>query len=161
DRSDLVLAGRKREGWTLNLVLDTSGSMTSELGRVLGVIKSFCESASIATVRILQCDDALQADAMVSVESLAQFQILGGSSSDLSRGCSSWRAPPRSTRRSPSPTATSTIPPTRCPTTCCGRSPGPCRRASGRATGGFCRSGQGRAEAKGARALRALSRRSV
>ena len=84
DRSDLVLAGRKREGWTLNLVLDTSGSMTSELGRVLGVIKSFCESASIATVRILQCDDALQADAMVSVETLAQFHILGGSSSDLS-----------------------------------------------------------------------------
>jgi predicted metal-dependent peptidase len=84
DRSDIVLAGRKREGWTLNLVLDTSGSMTSELGRVLGVIKSFCESASIATVRILQCDDALQADAMVSVETLAQFHILGGSSSDLS-----------------------------------------------------------------------------
>jgi predicted metal-dependent peptidase len=84
ERSDLVLAGRKREGWTLNLVLDTSGSMTSELARVLGVIKSFCESTGIATVRILQCDDALQADAMVSVERLSQFHILGGSNSDLS-----------------------------------------------------------------------------
>jgi len=84
ERSDLVLAGRKREGWTLNLVLDTSGSMTSELARVLGVIKSFCESTGIATVRILQCDDSLQADAMVSIERLAQFHILGGSNSDLS-----------------------------------------------------------------------------
>ena len=84
ERSDLVLAGRKREGWTLNLVLDTSGSMTSELGRVLGVIKSFCESASIATVRILQCDDSLQADEMVGVDALSRFAIVGGSSSDLS-----------------------------------------------------------------------------
>jgi predicted metal-dependent peptidase len=83
ERSDLVLAGRKREGWTLNLVLDTSGSMTSELARVLGVIKSFCESAGIATVRILQCDDALQADEIVSVDALGQFRIVGGSSSDL------------------------------------------------------------------------------
>jgi predicted metal-dependent peptidase len=84
ERSDLVLAGRKREGWTLNLVLDTSGSMTSELARVLGIIKGFCESAGIATVRILQCDDALQADTMVSIDRLGQFQILGGSNSDLS-----------------------------------------------------------------------------
>jgi predicted metal-dependent peptidase len=84
ERSDLVLAGRKREGWTLNLVLDTSGSMTAELPHVLGVIKSFCESASIATVRILQCDDSLQADEMVGVDALSRFAIVGGSSSDLS-----------------------------------------------------------------------------
>ncbi len=28
-RADIVLPGRKREGWILNIVLDTSGSMTA------------------------------------------------------------------------------------------------------------------------------------
>jgi hypothetical protein len=37
DRTDVVLAGRRREGWTLHIVLDTSGSMVGEIPRVLGV----------------------------------------------------------------------------------------------------------------------------
>jgi len=85
-RADVVLAGRRREGWTLNLVLDTSGSMLEELSRVLGVIRSFCESAGVTAVRILQCDEAVQSDETVSVDALARYRILGGSGSDLTPG---------------------------------------------------------------------------
>ena len=35
DRTDVVLPGRNRVGWTLNIVLDTSGSMTRELPHAL------------------------------------------------------------------------------------------------------------------------------
>src|SRR5262249_43670455 len=56
EQSDVVLAGRRREGWTLHVVLDTSGSMVSEIPRVLGAISVFCEGAGITTIHILQCD---------------------------------------------------------------------------------------------------------
>ena len=82
----MVLAGRRREGWTLNLVLDTSGSMIDDLSRVLGVIRSFCESAGVGAVRILQCDEAVRSDETVSVDTLARYRIAGGSGSDLAPG---------------------------------------------------------------------------
>ena len=86
DRQDVVLAGRRREGWTLNLVLDTSGSMWSELARVLGVLKGFCEGVGVAAVRILQCGDTLEADEIVPVEALDRYRILGGAGGDLKPG---------------------------------------------------------------------------
>ena len=86
DRSDIVLPGRRREGWTLNLILDTSGSMWEELAKVLGIIAGFCEAIGIAQVRILQCSTGLELDEIVAVESLAGYRMLGGGGSDLRPG---------------------------------------------------------------------------
>jgi predicted metal-dependent peptidase len=86
DRSDIVLPGHRREGWTLNLILDTSGSMWEELAKVLGIIAGFCEAIGIAQVRILQCSTGLELDEIVAVESLAGYRMLGGGGSDLRPG---------------------------------------------------------------------------
>ncbi|ETR66155.1 MAG: hypothetical protein OMM_13169 [Candidatus Magnetoglobus multicellularis str. Araruama] len=43
NRKDIVLPGRKREGWILHIVLDTSGSMENEFSKILAIIASFCE----------------------------------------------------------------------------------------------------------------------
>lgn len=84
DRTDLVLPGRKREGWTLHLILDTSGSMVSEQQRVLGAIASFCESVNVSLVRILQCDAEVTRDELVEVETLRRFTVAGFGGSDMS-----------------------------------------------------------------------------
>lgn len=86
DRSDVVLPGRLREGWTLNLVLDTSGSMWEVLPKVLGVLRGFCEAAGVATVRILQCGEMLEADELVPVHELDRYRIRGGRNGDLKPG---------------------------------------------------------------------------
>ena len=39
------MPGRKRQSWMLNVVLDTSGSMTDEIPRALGAIADFCDAA--------------------------------------------------------------------------------------------------------------------
>jgi len=83
-RTDVVLPGRKREGWILNVVLDTSGSMTEELPRALGAIADCCEALGVDQVRLVQCDTALTADRCVSPEELAAHEITGGGGSDLS-----------------------------------------------------------------------------
>ena len=84
DRSDVVLAGRRREGWTLHVVLDTSGSMSGEFERTLGTIASFCEGAGVGQVRIVQCDTAVTRDELVDIESLHTFAISGLGGSNLS-----------------------------------------------------------------------------
>jgi predicted metal-dependent peptidase len=84
DRTDIVVVGRRREGWILNLVLDTSRSMTSEFASILGLLKAFCVSAGVAAVRILQCDDELQADDLIEIDALDQFRVIGLQGSDLS-----------------------------------------------------------------------------
>jgi predicted metal-dependent peptidase len=56
DRTDVVLPGHKREGWTLHVVLDTSGSMVEELPRALGAIADFCEGMGVEQVHLVQCD---------------------------------------------------------------------------------------------------------
>jgi predicted metal-dependent peptidase len=86
ERSDVVLAGRRREGQTINLVLDTSGSMWSVLARTLGVLKGFCEAAGVCSVRILQCGESLEADERVEVSALDSYRILGGRGGDLKPG---------------------------------------------------------------------------
>ena len=86
DRADLVLPGRFREGYTLNLILDTSGSMWSDLAKLLGVIQSFCVTMEIYRVRILQCGERLEADQLVEVDALASYRILGGFGGDLGPG---------------------------------------------------------------------------
>jgi len=86
DRTDVALAGRKREGWTLHILLDTSGSMSSEFSRVLGAIASFCEGANVSEVHILQCDQEVTRDEFLAPEELSMFTIAGFGGSDMSPG---------------------------------------------------------------------------
>jgi predicted metal-dependent peptidase len=55
DRTDIVMPGRKREGWILNIVLDTSGSMADEIPRALGAIADFCDAVAVDQLRLVQC----------------------------------------------------------------------------------------------------------
>lgn len=82
-RSDVVLAGRKRESWRLNVVLDTSGSMTDDIPRVLGAIADFCEAVAVDDIRVIQCDTAITADETFSPAELAAHQVMGYGGSDL------------------------------------------------------------------------------
>lgn len=84
DRTDVVLPGRMREGWTLHLVLDTSGSMWSELIKIMGVIASFCEGMNVDQVHILQCDVDVTKDDYVSPDRLYDYTIAGYGGSDMS-----------------------------------------------------------------------------
>jgi hypothetical protein len=84
DRTDVVLPGRRREGWTLHIVLDTSGSMVSEIPRVLGVLAAFCENVQVTQIHVLQCDTRVTHDDWVDPEELARYPIAGGGGSDLS-----------------------------------------------------------------------------
>jgi predicted metal-dependent peptidase len=83
DRSDLVLVGRRREGWTLHVVLDTSGSMTQELARALGAVAVFCESLDVQRIRMLQCDAEVTKDEVVTPQELARYEVAGFGGSDL------------------------------------------------------------------------------
>jgi predicted metal-dependent peptidase len=83
-QAELVLPGRRREGWILNVVLDTSGSMTAEIPRALGAIAGFCDAAAVDQVRLLQCDAAVTADEMLAPLALAEREITGYGGSDLS-----------------------------------------------------------------------------
>jgi hypothetical protein len=84
DRSDIVLAGRKREGWALHVVLDTSGSMLDTLPRILGLLASFCEGAGVAKVRVMQCDTGITADDWLDPAELANYRVTGFGGSDMS-----------------------------------------------------------------------------
>jgi predicted metal-dependent peptidase len=86
DRTDCVLPGRKREGWTMHIVLDTSGSMLDDLPGVLGSIQFFCENAGVSDIHIIQCGDVLTADEWVPVERLAELNLIGGGGGGLSPG---------------------------------------------------------------------------
>ena len=84
DRSDLVQPGRKRESWMLNVLLDTSGSMTNEIPRALGAVAEFCEAMAVDCIRMIQCDTAITSDAILTPDELAAFQVSGFGGSDLS-----------------------------------------------------------------------------
>ena len=59
---DVVLPGRKRQSWMINVVLDTSGSMTDTIPAALGAIGDFCDAAGVDQVRLVQCDTAVTDD---------------------------------------------------------------------------------------------------
>jgi predicted metal-dependent peptidase len=80
---DVILPGRLREGWTLYLVLDTSGSMWGELSYVLGVIRQFAEAAEVQRVVIVQCDAAIQTIEEIIPEDLEHYQIKGAGGTSL------------------------------------------------------------------------------
>ncbi|MFZ2897456.1 MAG: VWA-like domain-containing protein [Saprospiraceae bacterium] len=81
---DFVRPGKTREGQTLHIVLDTSGSMSNVLPKALGVIGSFCSLMQIETIHIIQCDTAVTADEWVDTSQLGSFQIGGFGGSDMS-----------------------------------------------------------------------------
>lgn len=82
-RTDVVLPGRTREGWTLHIVLDTSGSMGNILPTALGAIAHFCEANNVSEVRIIQIDTVIHADEFVPVEKLEGYKILGLGGNDM------------------------------------------------------------------------------
>jgi predicted metal-dependent peptidase len=84
ERTDVVLPGRRREGWILNVVLDTSGSMTDEIPRALGAIADFCDALAVDQIRLVQCDTAVTSDRFLTPEELARYEITGYGGSDLS-----------------------------------------------------------------------------
>lgn len=87
ERTDgVVLCGRVREGWTLHVVLDTSGSMGNILPRVLGTIASFCDGAGVAEVHIVQCDIEVTRDEWLEPAQLAEYRVAGFGGSDMSPG---------------------------------------------------------------------------
>lgn len=84
DRSDIALPGRRREGRTMHIVLDTSGSMLDELSGALGAIGSFCEANNVEEVHILQCDEQVTVDEWVATNDLETYEIKGFGGSDMS-----------------------------------------------------------------------------
>jgi hypothetical protein len=84
ERTDVVLPGRRREGWALHVVLDTSGSMVEVIPKVLGAIADFCEAVGVDQVRLLQCDSEVTSDQMLTPSELANHEIAGYGGSDLS-----------------------------------------------------------------------------
>jgi predicted metal-dependent peptidase len=83
DRSDVVLPGRRREGWMLNVIIDTSGSMADEVPRALGAIADFCDAVAVDQVRLLQCDVEVTSDELLSPTELAEFRVTGYGGSDM------------------------------------------------------------------------------
>ena len=79
-----MLPGRKREGWALHVVMDTSGSMVNTLPRILGLLGSFCEGAGVNQVHILQCDVGVTANEWLDPAELAAYKITGFGGSDMS-----------------------------------------------------------------------------
>jgi predicted metal-dependent peptidase len=84
ERADLVMPGRRRSSWMLNVVLDTSGSMTGEIPLALGAIADFCDGAGVDQVRIVQCDASVTADDTVAPDELSTYAVRGFGGSDLS-----------------------------------------------------------------------------
>jgi predicted metal-dependent peptidase len=83
DRSDIVLPGRRREGWMLNVIVDTSGSMAEAIPHALGAIADFCEAVAVDQVRLLQCDVTVTSDERLSPTELSQYTVSGYGGSDL------------------------------------------------------------------------------
>jgi predicted metal-dependent peptidase len=81
---DVVLPGRRRQGWLLNIVLDTSASMSDALPRALGAIAGFCDAVGVDQVRLVQCDAEVTSDEWLPPDALASLAISGYGGSDLS-----------------------------------------------------------------------------
>ncbi|MPZ40753.1 MAG: hypothetical protein GEU95_22420 [Rhizobiales bacterium] len=83
DRHDVVMPGRRRHSWMLNVVLDTSGSMSEEIPRALGAIADFCDAAAVDDIRLVQCDTAVTGDEVLNPAALAAYEVSGYGGSDL------------------------------------------------------------------------------
>jgi predicted metal-dependent peptidase len=83
DRSDVVMPGRKRYSRMLNVILDTSASMSDEVPFALGAIADFCDMAGVDDIRLIQCDTGVTSDDVLSANELADYQVSGYGGSDL------------------------------------------------------------------------------
>lgn len=83
-QSDVVLPGRRRQGWLLNVVLDTSASMSGEIATALGAIADFCDAVGVDQIRLVQCDAEVTSDEWLAPDALAEREIAGYGGSDLS-----------------------------------------------------------------------------
>jgi predicted metal-dependent peptidase len=97
ERTDIVLPGRRRETQMLNVILDTSGSMTSDMPFALGAIADFCEATGIDEIRVVQCDTTVTSDDTVSASELAAFDVKGYGGSDLTPAFEALARDPRVT----------------------------------------------------------------
>jgi hypothetical protein len=95
--ADIVLPGRKRYSWMLNVILDTSASMSDDVPFALGAIADFCEAVGIDEIRLVQCDTAVTSDEMLSPTELAEYEISGYGGSDLTAALTKLGADPRVT----------------------------------------------------------------
>ena len=148
DREDVVMPGRRRHAWMLNVVLDTSGSMSEEIPRALGAIADFCDAAAVDDIRLVQCDTAVTSDEVLTPAALAAYEVSGYGGSDLTPAMLALADDPRVTARSSSPTAISPFPPSRCPMRCCGFCRRMASRVSRRPTGAWSRCSGRRAPMK-------------
>lgn len=83
ERTDIVMPGRQRYSMLLNVLLDTSGSMTDEIPNALGAIADFCEATGVDEIRVVQCDTTVTGDDMLSPGELAEYEVRGYGGSDL------------------------------------------------------------------------------
>jgi predicted metal-dependent peptidase len=97
ERTDIVAPGRKRYSWMLNVILDTSASMSDEVPFALGAIADFCEAAGVDEIRLIQCDTTVTADETLSPAELAEYEISGYGGSDLSPAIHALAEDPRVT----------------------------------------------------------------
>ena len=84
--SEYCLPGKETQNYTINILLDVSGSMFAEQQKILGAIAVFCDNLMIPEVRILQCDTTITKDEIVTTEELENYEINGLGGSDLSPG---------------------------------------------------------------------------
>ena len=83
---DFVRPGFRREGHTLHILLDTSGSMAHVFKKVLGIIANFCDNLMIPEIHIIQCDTSVNDDQWLTPEELLNFEIKGLGGSNMSPG---------------------------------------------------------------------------
>lgn len=83
ERQDVILAGRRRDGWLLCVVLDVSASMHGEMSRALGVIAKACDAVGVDVVRVVECDVTVSADACLSPAELELHRIRGFGGTEL------------------------------------------------------------------------------
>lgn len=97
DREDVVMPGRQRYGMMLNVILDTSSSMSDDIPLALGAIADFCEATGVDEVRVVQCDTAVTADDWLSPGELVDYEVLGYGGSDLTPALAMFAEDPRVT----------------------------------------------------------------
>lgn len=97
DVPDGVLPGRKRYALMLNIILDTSASMSDDIPFALGAIADFCAATGVDDIRVVQCDTTVTSDEMLSPTELAEYEISGYGGSDLSAAMQAFAADARVT----------------------------------------------------------------
>lgn len=91
---DMVLPGRRRHSWILNVVLDTSASMADDIPVALGALADFSEAVGIDVIRVVQCDTVVTCDEELSSAELAEYEVRGYGGSDMTPALTSLAADP-------------------------------------------------------------------